>query len=433
MKVSFFEKVYVGILMIIFAGVIVHAPLSVWLGTLFPDYDLLIKSWKELLMIICVPLAIGIVSGRKLWRQLWGDWIFRLIVLYTTLHLVLAGLLYDGLAVTAAGLAIDLRYVLFFGLMYVAIRIMPVYRRPMIVIGSIGASIVVGFATLQFFLPADILSHIGYGRETIMPYLTVDKNPDYIRINSTLRGPNPLGAYAGMVLGLLAAALIRMKLNLKDRRVRFATILFGVCSIVALWLSYSRSALVAGLVTLLIVVVFGVKRIPRVVWVTGAIVGCGILGGLVLGRESSFILNILLHENKDGGSSVSSNDGHIESLSYGIDRLVHQPLGGGIGSTGSASLYGEAPVVIENQYLFVAHETGWLGLVVFVVLYILILARLWRGRADWLSLGLFGGGVGLAAIGLLLPVWVDDTVAIVWWGLAAIALAGGRYARKQAN
>jgi hypothetical protein len=169
------------------------------------------------------------------------------------------------------------------------------------------------------------------------------------------------------------------------------------------------------------------------VWVTGAIVGCGILGGLVLGRESSFILNILLHENKDGGSSVSSNDGHIESLSYGIDRLVHQPLGGGIGSTGSASLYGEAPVVIENQYLFVAHETGWLGLVVFVVLYILILARLWRGRADWLSLGLFGGGVGLAAIGLLLPVWVDDTVAIVWWGLAAIALAGGRYARKQAN
>jgi hypothetical protein len=34
-------------------------------------------------------------------------------------------------------------------------------------------------------------------------------------------------------------------------------------------------------------------------------------------------------------------------------------------------------------------------------------------------------GIGLALIGLLLPVWVDDTVSIVWWGLAAIATGGG--------
>jgi hypothetical protein len=26
-------------------------------------------------------------------------------------------------------------------------------------------------------------------------------------------------------------------------------------------------------------------------------------------------------------------------------------------------------------------------------------------------------------IGLLLPVWADDTVAIIWWGLAGLALA----------
>jgi hypothetical protein len=31
---------------------------------------------------------------------------------------------------------------------------------------------------------------------------------------------------------------------------------------------------------------------------------------------------------------------------------------------------------------------------------------------------------------LLQPVWVDDIVSIVWWGLAAIALAGGKYASK---
>jgi hypothetical protein len=49
--------------------------------------------------------------------------------------------------------------------------------------------------------------------------------------------------------------------------------------------------------------------------------------------------------------------------------------------------------------------------------------RLWQRRTDWLALGLFSSGIGLALIGLLLPVWVDDTVSIVWWGLAAVAIA----------
>jgi hypothetical protein len=52
----------------------------------------------------------------------------------------------------------------------------------------------------------------------------------------------------------------------------------------------------------------------------------------------------------------------------------------------------------------------------------LVLSKLWRGRSDWFVLGVFSSGVGLALIGLIQPVWVDETVAIVWWGLAAIAL-----------
>ena len=103
-----------------------------------------------------------------------------------------------------------------------------------------------------------------------------------------------------------------------------------------------------------------------------------------------------------------------------------QPLGAGIGSTGSASLYDddEGGVIIENQYLYIAHETGWLGLALFVAIFGLIMVRLWRARDDWLALGAFASGVGMALIGLLLPVWADDTVAIVWWALAATALGG---------
>jgi hypothetical protein len=51
-----------------------------------------------------------------------------------------------------------------------------------------------------------------------------------------------------------------------------------------------------------------------------------------------------------------------------------------------------------------------------------ILARLWGLRKDWLALGVFASGIGLAIVGIFLPVWTDDTVSIIWWGLAAIAL-----------
>jgi hypothetical protein len=423
-------SVYAAILMIIFGGIVVHAPLSVWLGTVWPDYDLLIKSWKELLMILAAGLALILVSRRRLWDELGRDWLFRLIVLYAALHLIMVAVFPDTLTSLLAGLAIDLRYVLFFALVYILIRLAPHYRRPIIWVAGMGAAIVVGFASLQLFLPADILSHIGYSRDTIVPYLTVDMNPDYVRVNSTLRGPNPLGAYAGMVLALLAALLVRQKVNLKDKKVLIATCLVMVCAVVALWVSYSRSALVAALVSLLMIVAASAAaRLSRRSWlVIGAVVLMA-AGGLLIARDTSFVSNVLLHEDPSGGNEINSNEGHIESLSYGLDRLIHQPLGAGVGSTGSASLFGDQPVIIENQYLFIAHEIGWLGLLVFAALFVIVMIRLWRVRSDWLGLGVFASGIGLALIGILLPVWVDDTVSIIWWGLAAVVLGGRKHVR----
>lgn len=429
MKLSRLEKLYAWLLAVIFGGIVIHAPLSVYLGTILPKYNLLVKSWKEILLAIALVLMIVIVSRRQMWRTLWQDWLLRLITAFGALHLVLIALLYQGMSATAAGLAIDLRYFAYFALVYVLMVIASQWRRPMIWIGGIGAAIVVGFATLQLVLPKDILSHIGYGDSTIQPYLTVDKNPRYIRENSTLRGPNPLGAYAGAALAFLAALLIRRQNVFRTQRSRFAAMVFAVCSIVGVWVSYSRSALVAAIVA--VVVVIGTACMRKITPKMWAVIGAIILlagGGLMAFKGSSFVSNVLLHENPNGGSTVSSNANHVSSLETGWRQLLKQPLGAGVGSTGSASLFAKNPEVIEDQYLFVAHESGWLGLGLFVAIFALLLVRLWQQRADWLALGVFASGIGLATIGLLLPVWVDDTVSIVWWGFAAIAV-GGEYAK----
>ena len=427
MKLAWLTSVYAVILLIIFGGIVVHAPLTVWLGTVFPDYSPLIKSWKEILMIPAALLAGVLVTRQGLWRELGRDWLFRLIVAYALLHIVLAIILPQDTLAQLAGFAIDLRYMLFFGLVYVLIRLAPQWRKQIVYVGAIGAVIVVGFATLQLFLPKDTLSYIGYSKQTIAPYLTVDENPDFIRYSSTLRGPNPLGAYAGIVLGMITALLVRRKLPLQRKKVLWATGAITACSLVAVWINYSRSALVAAIVTVLIVLgVTMLRRMSRRAWLAVGVVFVILAGSLAVAWESNFVSNVILHENPTTGAEVSSNDGHVESLIFGVGRLVAQPFGAGIGSTGSASLYDddEGGVIIENQYLYIAHETGWLGLALFVAIFGLIMVRLWRARDDWLALGVFASGVGTALIGLLLPVWADDTVAIVWWALAATALGG---------
>lgn len=426
-------RIYALILLVILGGIVLHAPFSVALGTLFPDIELLVKSWKEILMVPAVFLAGWLVWRQNNWRKLAQDRILQLVVLYALLHLTTAAALLSGPMATVAGLMIDLRYVVFFALVYILLRLAPEYKKVFLQVAVAGAVIVIGFGVVQLFLPANILAYIGYGPDTIQPYLTVDRNYDYIRINSTLRGPNPLGAYVGIVLSLLAAAIMRGKLPIRRPKVAFMTALAALASLVVLWVAYSRSAVAAaGLSVFLVGTVAGRHLISRRIWIVGCVAVFALAGGLFFARDHSFVTNVILHENREGGSAVGSNEEHINSLQDGIERMLRQPVGAGIGSTGSASLMSEEPLIIENQYLFIAHEVGWLGLVLFVALFYLVLRRLWWQRRDWLSLGVLASGVGLSCIGLLLPVWADDTVAIVWWGLAAVAIAGrSGYARQQ--
>jgi hypothetical protein len=301
-------------------------------------------------------------------------------------------------------------------------------RKNFLKVFMFGGVVVMVFALLQVFvLPADILSHIGYGHNTIEPYMTVDKNTDYIRINSTLRGPNPLGAYAVIVLAFIAAAIAKRKVPPMKQSWVVACILV-VGGLVALWVSYSRSALIAGVIAIAIAVTVSLfrKKHAKIWIIVGSVLLLSVGGYLAFHQNSTFVSNVLLHENPNGGSAVTSNDGHVSSLQDGVARLVNQPLGAGVGSSGSASLMGNEPLIIENSYLFVAHESGWLGLILFVAIFVMVLVRLWRGRVSYVALGVFASGVGLAGMALLLPIWADDTIGIIWWGLAAVALAGGK-------
>jgi len=410
---------YALILLIILGGIVVHAPLSVFFGTLLPDAALLIKAWKEILMVLAGALAVILLTRAHRWQAIRDDKLAWLIGGYVAIHLC-SLLIWNGLSAALAGLAIDLRYIIFFGLMYVLVMLAPNYQSLIRRVALWGALIVIGFGTLQIILPPDFLKILGYSHATIEPYLTIDRNNDFVRLQSTLRGPNPYGAYAATVVIICIAWLVHKKKSFDWRVAALA-----VLATVATYLSYARSAyvaLVAGVAIILAVRYAGKVRVAQWFGLGAAMVALVMVGMML--RNTDFVSNVVLHEDPQEGGTVNSNDGHLKSVSHGLALMARQPLGAGVGSSGSASLLSSKPQIIENQYLLVAHEVGWLGLLLFIAIVGLVMWRLWQRRAEPWAFGLFAGGVGLAVIGLLLPVWVDDTVSMVWWGLAGAALAG---------
>jgi hypothetical protein len=430
-NITWVDKIYIGLLLVVFGGIVLHAPFSVGFSALFPDNELLIKSWKEILLGVATLLLPVLLTLKNRWN-IFQEPLFLLIAGFAVLNIVLIPIYFTGVESTLAGLLVNLRYLLFFVLVYVALAIYPQYIHLFVKVFIIGALVVLGFAILQLtVLPNDILKYIDYNQSTIMPFLTVDQNENFIRINSTLRGPNPLGAYAMVVLVLLLAFWLKdPKVLTKAQQVGMS--ILGAGSVLALWASYSRSAVLGVIIAVGLVLYATIgKKITKIVWIILAASALLVGGSLYALKDTEFVSNVILHEDPSEGNNVNSNDGHADSLVDGTNRVLKQPLGGGIGSTGSASLLTDSPLIIENQYLFIAHETGWLGLGLFIAITWLLLAKLWRTRQNWFVLGVFASGLGLALIGLIQPVWVDETVAIIWWGLAAITLAHSRNEKER--
>jgi hypothetical protein len=418
------DKVYVGGVLLIFGLIVLHAPISVYVGSHF-GHVLLVKAWKEILMGALLVLAAIIVTLRGMWRPFLRDPVIWLSAGLAVLYAV--SMEYgQGFKPYAAGLLIDVRYILYLVLVYVAVRLVPVVRRPFLYVGLAGAVIVTGFGLLQFVLPKDFLSVLGYGPKTITPYTTIDSYAGLVRLQSTLRGPNPLGAYGVIVALIGAAAAIRLKLS---RRLRVAMWVLVAAALVIVYASYSRGAYLGVAIGAVVVagVLIGRRGIrSKTVIVAGGIGLVIVIGGLVALRTTTFYSSVFNHEVAGSGPSINSNAGHSASLTQASQAVAERPLGYGTGSTGSASLLSGSGDIVENQYLYVAHEAGLAALLVFIALYALLLERAYRQRPDPIALGVLASGIGLFVIGLVLPVFADDTVSIIWFGLAGL-IAGGRH------
>lgn len=407
-----------------------HAFLTVWGSTLVGHYTLL-RLWDEAVLTVLVGFACYWLARNADTRK-WvaGSLLVRLIVAYTALTLLLGVISYAKSEVTAKALAygilVNLRYLVWFLVVLLAAQRSSFLRRNWPKLLLVPAAIVVVFAVLQYtVVPHDFLAHFGYNANTtITPIETINHNGNYIRVQSTLRGANPLGAYLVIVLSALGVFYLRGKRKL-------LCVVFGLIALAALYASGSRSAWGGAVLSLAVIAWLQLKSKRSRLLFGGAAIAVVVLAsvGYLLFKNNVSVQNHLLHTQAHSAIKKTSDKAHASALRDGIADVLRQPLGDGPGTAGPASEYNgkHLPRIAENYYVQIAQETGWLGLALFVSILVLVALELFEQiSSSRLALVVFASFIGVAFVNMLSHAWADDTLAFLWWGLAGIALAKPR-------
>lgn len=286
------------------------------------------------------------------------------------------------------------------------------------------SSVVALLGVLQYLLPKDLLTHFGYSLERgARPAFFIDDNPALPRIMSTLREPNALGAYLLLPISLLVALIPRIR----DQARRL--MIFGALAlhVLALFLTFSRSAWLGALLAVSIVLWWSYKKafnsVLKKYWpvFAAAIILISTVG--FMARDTQFFREYISHATVEEAEDLDSNDYHILLVREGVEGVIEQPLGHGPGTAGLASIRNPGGgQLTENYYVQIAYEVGIVGLGIFLTICVVVYRKLWL-RRDFIGIFLIASFWGYVVMNMLLHTWSNEAVAAQWWLLAGAALA----------
>ncbi len=386
------------------------------------------KIAKDVILAAVVLFTICLVwLKRRGTKPFW--WLVAAGGAYTLLHVLLWALNQDIYQKSAVlGTVYNSRLPAFAVLGYGALLLYPgKFTFSSVLKVLLGVSTVVSaLGIIQYFLPGDILTHLGYGLERgTRAAFYIEDNPDLPRIMSTLREPNVLGAY----LVLPAAALLVFLMKAKEARVRLMFVSALFLHLLAIFLTFSRSAWLGAFLALALVVwwQFGRRVLTFLRSFAPVVAGPLLLlaAAAFMARDTAVFQRYIAHsEPTEQVADLDSNDLHIQLAKQGIEGIVDNPLGHGPGTAGIVSIQNPAGgQLTENYYLQIGYEVGILGLALFVAINIWLYLKI-RRRGDYVSVILLSSFWAYVLINMLLHSWSNEAVAAQWWILAGLALAG---------
>lgn len=383
------------------------------------------KIGKDLLLFILAAFTICLVfwQGR-------ASRIFKLLTIasvsYAALHFMLWWLhpeLYERTA--ALGTIYNVRVPLFAVIGAGAVALLPKFAFSSVMKWVLGTSTVVAFlGILQYFLPNDLLVHVGYSIERgVLPSFAIDSNPSFPRIMSTLREPNALGAY--LIVPSLALILLVCKATERPKR-----LIFGGClglHLLALALTQSRSAWLAFAVSVVIALLWQYRAwfvgFIKKFWYVWIALLIALGSSALLIKDTHFFQAYIIHTSEARTSELDSNELHWLFAKRGLEGMVEQPLGHGPGTAGLVSIQNPGgSFLTENYFIQLGYEVGIFGLALFIAVNVWLYRLIWRRKDIW-SVVLLSSFWAYVITNMFLHTWSNEAVAAQWWILAGMAAA----------
>lgn len=416
---------YIGSL-ILLAYMPLHIFLSQSLSMVTGGLDVWKVAKDAVLFLLCLFTVCLVFWQGRATRLFRGLVIFT--VIYAAIHVIVWMIHPDIYARSAIlGLVYNLRLPLALVLGAGTVLLLPKF-----VFSSL-TKVVIGVGTLvallgiiQFFLPGDLLTHLGYGLERgVRAAFYIDDNRELpLRIISTLREPNALGAYLLLPTALLGARFLRAR----DSSQRY--LLLGLIGLhgLAIGLTFSRSAWLAAVLIAALLVWWQhrghIKAWLRRCWLVAAAVGLLGAASLFAMRNTTLFQQYIIHSNpSEQVTDLDSNDYHRLFIERGLQGIAEKPLGHGPGTAGLASIQNpEGSFLTENYYIQIGYEIGVIGLALFLALHVWIYLQLRRRQPDDLTRALLATFWGYMLINMLLHIWSNEAVATQWWLLVGAAI-----------
>lgn len=385
------------------------------------------KVGKDVVLLAGVVFTICLVYLQRRDTKAF-NFLLGLTALYGALH-VLLWLAHPNSHDQSAmlGIIYNMRVPLFALLGFGAVLLMPKFVfSSTIKIVLVVSTVVAGLGAVQYFLPSDILTHLGYSLDRgVRAAFFIEDNPDLPRVMSTLREPNALGAY----LILPAAAIGTLFLGTKDRNKRF--MFAGALGLhaLAVFLTFSRSAWL-GLALALVLVVWWQLRGPilaglRRFWPAVAGIVLVVCFSTFAVRNTPFFRQYVIHSNpEEQVADLDSNDLHMQLIEEGLRGIKDEPLGHGPGTAGLVSIQNpNGTQLTENYYVQIGYEVGIVGALLFIGLNAWLYITIWK-RNDYAAILLCASFWAYVLTNMLLHTWGNEAVAAQWWILAGMALSG---------
>lgn len=276
------------------------------------------------------------------------------------------------------------------------------------------------------------------------------------RIQSTMSGPNQLGLWLLIPYAFYVPYLFYAYKH-KERQIGAVVYhsVFSVIVLIAIALTFSRAAWIGVVViTILSAGFFAKESFRKIALVGGGILAAGLIALFL------FAPSII--------TRVASSRDHIARPIAAIQQMIAHPFGQGLGTagpatnrTGDACVYleegadaswakdqpnlcvfvGESqvqpatacncPFLPENWYLQIGVELGWVGMILYIILALAVMRRLYLARKEnsMPVYPLYTLMIALSIAALFLHAWEDTAVAYTVWILAALSLSSRRLAK----